>query len=320
MIIVATVVAPVFGVILLGLMVGRARYLADGAQKALIEFVFRIAIPALLFRTMVEAPAAAASPLALWAAFFGSIAIVWLAATILSLVVLRRPAADGAVIAFGSIFGNLVLLGLPLSLTAIGPEAATPMALIFFVEFPLLWLVATAHLMLTAPGGGARITEVLAKLGADLLTNPIVIALLAGALWRLAGFGIHPIPRRTLELLGQAATPGSLFALGLSLAAFEVRGQVRTVVTIVLLKLLALPAIAWIAAFHVFTLPRIWASVVVLFAAMPTGAVPFLFATRYGRAIHSTSAAIALGVALSSVTISVVLTLLFPEGPPALGR
>ena len=306
-------VAPVFGTILLGLVIAKLRYLPEGAQRPIIEFVFRIAIPALLFRTMVEAPAAAGSPFALWGAFFGAIACVWIATTLVTYFILRRPAGEGAPLALAACFGNLVLLGLPMALTALGPEAATPMAIIFLLELPLMWFAAVLHLTLADGMAVGTLGKSLAKMGLDLLRNPIVVALIAGAMWRETGLGIHPIPHRILELLGQAATPGSLIALGLSLATFRMTGQVGTIATITMLKLVALPAAAWYLAFHVFDLPPVWAAVVVLFCAMPTGAVAYLFASEHQRAVEQVSATIAVSVAVSVVTISMVLFLLAPH-------
>ena len=53
-------------------------------------------------------------------------------------------------------------------------------------------------------------------------------------------------------------------------------------------------------------LPPVAAAVVVLFAAMPTGANAYLFAMRHGRAVNSASGAVALGTMLAIVTTSVI--------------
>jgi hypothetical protein len=312
-------VAPVFGIILLGLIAGKSGYLPDGAQRPIIEFVFRIAIPALLFRTMAEAPPAAASPFALWGAFFGAIAITWALSTLVTGLVLRRPAGETAPLALATCFGNLVLLGLPMALTAFGPAAATPIVIIFLLELPLMWFAAVLHLTLAEGMAAGMLGRAIVKMGLDLLKNPIVLALIFGALWRETGLGIHPMPRRILELLGQAAAPGSLIALGLSLASFRMSGQLSTVLSIVVLKLIVLPVVAWELAFKVFDLPPMWAAVVVLFCAMPTGAVAYLFATEHKRAIEQVSAIIAVSVALSVLTISACLYVLAPHVTGAVG-
>ncbi|MGD9869359.1 MAG: AEC family transporter, partial [Hyphomicrobiales bacterium] len=118
------------------------------------------------------------------------------------------------------------------------------------------------------------------------------------------------IPDKMISMLGQAAIPGALVALGVSLTGFKVSGQAPTVLVICVLSLLVLPALAWVLAFHVFTLPPLWASVAVIFAACPPGANAFLFATRYKAAVNSVSASVALGTALSMISVSLVLLVL----------
>jgi predicted permease len=118
-----------------------------------------------------------------------------------------------------------------------------------------------------------------------------------------------------IALLGQAAAPAALVALGLGLTAFELRGQVATIAVICALSLALCPALAWLLAFHVFSLPPLWGGVAVLLAACPPGANAYLFATRYNAATGSVSAAVALGTALSVVSVTLVLVLLRTQMP-----
>lgn len=308
--IVFPIVAPVFAIILLGLVAGRLRYVSDGADRVLIEFVFRIAIPALLLRTIIEAPAVTGSALALWGAFFGAIVTVWCLATVISRLVLGRPADEVASLSLASCFGNLVLLALPITLRALGPEAATPMAIIFLVEFPAMWLAATLQHQFAAAKPGASAVKAVGDTLRTLLKNPIILALAAGAVWRATGLGLETTTAQGLDLLGRAATSTSLFALGLSLARFQARGEVPAAMAVVALKLLVLPVVAYVLAFHVLPLPPLWAAVVVLLASMPIGAVAFLFASGVDRGVAPVSMAIAISVALSAVTVTVTLYVL----------
>jgi hypothetical protein len=52
-----TTVAPVFGLIVLGFLAARTRLLSEAARAGLTEFVFTIAVPMLIFRTIVTAAA-----------------------------------------------------------------------------------------------------------------------------------------------------------------------------------------------------------------------------------------------------------------------
>lgn len=307
---VVATVAPVFGLIALGYLLVRTRLLSEASGQGLSEFVFTVAVPALLFRMMATVETPQVSPFGLWGSYFGAAAVVWIAAVLVTRFVLRRPAADGAAIAMGGAFGNIVMLGIPLALDRFGAEAATPMALIVSLSSPLLWFVATLHIESVGRRGGASWAIMLRDLAVSLLRNPIILGVLAGTAWRLTGLGIHEIPDKTITLLGQAAVPVALVALGTSLTAFEIRGQIATMTAICLLSLVLMPAVCWLLAVGVFGLPPVWAGVAVLFAACPTGANAFLFASRYGVATGSVSGAVALSTTLSVVTISLMLLVL----------
>ncbi|WP_239621362.1 AEC family transporter [Bradyrhizobium sp. I71] len=72
------------------------------------------------------------------------------------------------------------------------------------------------------------------------------------------------------------------------------------------LKLAAIPAAAFVLA-RLLDLPPIAAGVVVLFAAMPTGANAYIFAVQYQRLVNPVSGAVALGTLMAAVTLPVVV-------------
>ena len=61
-----TTILPVFGLIALGYLAARVRYITATAAQGLTQFVFNIAIPALLFRTIVLMADQPVSPWPLW--------------------------------------------------------------------------------------------------------------------------------------------------------------------------------------------------------------------------------------------------------------
>jgi malonate transporter len=81
-----------------------------------------------------------------------------------------------------------------------------------------------------------------------------------------------------------------------------------SVVVMSVLKLLAMPAVAFVLA-KLLNLPPLAAGVVVLFAAMPTGANAYIFAVQYQRLVNPVSGAVALGTLLGAVTLPVVVML-----------
>jgi malonate transporter len=302
------IVAPVFALIAAGYAAVLFRFVSESAHKGISEFAFSIAIPALLFRTIVVSEFPDVSPYRMWGAYYGALAITWLAALALSALLRarREDREDGVVFAIGSVYGNIVMLGIPLTLSALGNEAAGPMALILSVNTPLLWLCGTLQMELVDRKQTASAASLILPVLRDLARNPIMLAIGFGLVWRLTGLGLHPVVDRTVELLAQAGSPAALIALGINLFRFEVKGEMLSVVVMSALKLLAMPAAAFALA-RMLDLPPLAAGVVVLFAAMPTGANAYIFAVQYQRLVNPVSGAVALGTLLAAVTLPVVV-------------
>ena len=72
------------------------------------------------------------------------------------------------------------------------------------------------------------------------------------------------------------------------------------------LKLLATPAVAFVLV-KLLNPPPTASGVIVLFAAMPTGANAYIFAVQYKRLVNPVSGAVALGTLLAAVTLPVVV-------------
>jgi predicted permease len=303
---IAITVVPVFALIALGYAAARWSLFSAEAEKGLNRFVLYFAIPALLFRTMVKVDVAN-PPWGLWSTYFLAIAIVWLAAIALSRRLPSIGACGGASAAFSSSFGNLLLMGLPLSISFFGPAAALPAGLLLSIHSPVQWAAATLLAELSRQESQTSPGRIVSDLIRDLARNPIVAAIVAGSLWRWTGLGLTPVADRTIELLGQAGVPTSLFALGLSLAGYGFKGNIRGVTAILVLKLLLFPILAGLLAIHVFELTPIETGVAILFASLPPGVNAYLFASRYDAAVAPVSGAIAVGTAISLFSTAGVL-------------
>lgn len=306
-------ITPIFGLIAIGAAAAYTRVLSADTGKAMSEFVFRLAVPALLFRTMLKADLSGTSVLGVWAAQFGALAIGWLIATLATTRLLGRSQAEAAVMSMSAVHGNLLLLGLPVALSAFGPAATPTVAVLLSLHAPILWLAGTLHLALASRGEASSSRAIARNLAIDLARNPIILALAAGTTTRMLGLELHPALDRLLELLAAASVPCALVALGMSLTRFRLAGEQGGVAVLLILKLAVCPLVAFVLAAKLLALPPIQVAVVTLLAAMPTGANAFLFADRYGQAVGSTSAAVAIGTSISFVSLTALIYALAPQ-------
>jgi predicted permease len=302
-----TTVAPIFGLIALGFFAARFKWLSDTAGKGIAEFTFLIAMPALLFRTIVVANLGDAPPGLLLTSYFATVAVIWTVATLASSLLLRRPAAEGAVFAMTASYGNIVLLGIPIALSTYGERAAPTAAIIVSMHVATLWLAACVHLALVERNRAGTPSELARSIVIEFARNPIVVAIVIGAVWRMTGLGLHATLDRAMSLLTQASVPCALFAVGFTLAGFRIVGETKALAVSCVLKNFVSPVAAWIVTVHLFGVPPLPAAVITLFAAMPTGTATFLFASCNGIAVETTSASVALSTAVSMATLPIVL-------------
>jgi len=306
MLAILAVVAPVFGIIALGFAAARLGWVPESVSRLISRFVFGIAIPAFLFRTMVTAAAPEASPWALWASYFGPAALAGLVCALAIARGLGRSAPVSVISGLGAAYSNTVLLGIPLILSFLPrDEAAVPLFIIISINLPVMTLAGTLLVEWTRAGDGPEPGKVAAQALRSIVTNPIVLGLGAGLAWRLTGTGLPAPVEIVTGWLATIAVPAALFAMGLALNRFGIAGDPATTAVILALKLVVHPALAWAIAVQVFGLPPVWVAVAVLFAAAPTGINVFLFASRYDIAVPAVSSAIALGTALSAITITI---------------
>ena len=275
-------------------------------SDALTRFVFAVAVPALLFRLMSDFARLPPVDARLLIAYFGGSVIVFGLGRVIALRMFRMDGAAQSVFAMGGIFANTLLLGIPLAKIALGDAALPVVSLVLVFNSLVLWTLVTVSVE------WARTRSVslagFAETAANVVTNPVVASILAGTAWGWAGVPLPGIADRTLELVGQAAVPLSLIALGMGLAEFDVRNAWRESTAICVLKLAVQP-IAVFALARLLELPALETQAIVLLASMPVGANVYLMAREFGALPGAIAASLVLSTAVAAVTTPVVLAL-----------
>lgn len=296
------IVLPVFGLIAVGYGARWCGAVSDRSGEGVSEFVFTLAVPCLIFRTLARADIPAVQPWGYWIAYFVGAAIVWAVAMIAATRLFRITGNAAVVAGFTAAQSNTVFVGVPMILRAYGEAGAVPLFLLIAVHLPVMIFAAT--LMVE----GRSVSP--ATLAKRVLLNPLILAiLLASALRPVAGALPDPL-WRMVEMLGAAAVPCALFAMGVALRRYGFEAGWPGPLLISALKLVLHPLLVYVLATRVFAMPPAWAGVAVLFAACPAGVNAYLFAERYGEGVALASSAIALSTALGVVTVLVWLRVL----------
>jgi predicted permease len=305
-------VAPVFALIALGWLSTALRVLPASAGDALGEFVFRIAVPALLFRTLLTADLDH-SPWPLWAAYFAAVVVTWMAGTLIARWLFKRDARLGVVAGVSAAYSNNVMIGLPLIQRAVGPEGIAAVTILLAVHLPVMMVAGTlmmeraARRDAGAPARGPLL--IIREVGRSLLGNPMILAMAAGFAAHRLGIEATGIAGTLLDQLAGVAGPVALMSLGMALQRYGLSGNIGLAVVMSVLKLLLLPAVVYGAALA-FGINTAWTAALVLAAAVPTGVNAYLIANRFGVGHGLASSVITLTTLAGVLSVTVWVTLL----------
>ena len=301
-----TIVLPVFALIGIGYAAARIGLLDARIGDALGQFVFVIAIPVLIFRTLATSSLDGVSPWGFWIAYFTGVAITWALGTLVVRRGFGRDARAGVIGGISAGFANTVLVGIPLITSIYGEAGLVPLFVLISIHLPVMTVVCSVVMERAAVVDGTQdakpLSGVLAGVARNLVTNPIVIGILAGGLWRITGLPVSGVFADVLGRIAGAAIPVALFSLGMSMVAYGIRGNIGPGLVLSLLKVAVMPAIVYVMAAHVVQLPPLWVAVATLTAACPTGINAFLFATHYGTGHAMSANSITLTTAAAVVT------------------
>ncbi|MGK6314476.1 AEC family transporter [Neorhizobium sp. DT-125] len=287
-------VVPVFILILIGWMTAKTGILKEETGDALGEFVFKIAVPMLIFRTLADAHFEGASPFRLWTAYFLGVAITWGTGHLIATHIFRRDAKIGVIAGMSASFANNVFIGLPLVAHIVGKDGLVAISILLAIHLPLM-MVAGTILMEGATskveGGGKRsLPAILKQVGSNLARNPLVLALIVGLIFNFLGLHLTPALATVVDQLSAAASPVALLSIGMALTRYPIRGDIGLSGTAAVLKLILLPAVVFLMS-HLLGLPGDWTAALVLTSSVPTGINAWLIAQRF-RSGHSLAASV----------------------------
>jgi malonate transporter len=307
------IVLPVFGICLLGYLSISIHLLGSATGDALARYVFVIAVPMLLFRSMAIGDFDVHSALQLWTAYFGGVGVTWLAAFLLIRLVFKRGYKASVIAGIAASFSNTVLVGIPLVQQAFGNEMLQVMLLIVTIHLPVMFLVSSFLVEYAAyaddPAHGFEPVKIVGRVAANLATNAIVIAIVAGALWQMTGIPLAGPFGKIVETFAATAGPLALFSLGMSLHKYGIAQNFKQASLITVMSLVLFPVAVLAIGMLLPGLPRDWVRVAVVTAACPTGVNAYLFATHFKTAEGLSTNVIMMSTAFAAVTISVWLAI-----------
>ena len=294
---------PFFLLIAIGFGAAATGFFGPEATAYLTKFVFFFALSAMLFRF--------SSSLALNEVFDLNFGLAYLLACLTVYAIfmgvalaLRKGWSEAAIEGQCAIIGNNGFLALPLLISLMGEVAAAPAMFVLVID--LIVFGSLAVVFITADRQGSVSVNALAQIGLGLLKNPMVMSMALGLTWSYLGIEMPRAADDFLRILGSAATPCALFAIGASLAGKSAE-RFGTAVWLSFGKLIVHPAVVAFFALWVFDVEPFAAGVMIATAAMPAAGNIYIIAQHYGVAPARVSSAILISTVASVVSLTVVL-------------
>lgn len=303
---VAQNVLPVFLMIFIGWVIVATNYLKPEAGVALSEFVFKLAVPVLIFRTLAQAEFHGAFPVRLWVAYFGGVAVTWTVGHVIASRLFRADQRTATVTGVSSAFANTVFVGLPLVERTVGEEGLVAISILIAIHLPVL-MIASSMLIERAERkdiGKAPVGwfQLLRYLGLNLSRNPLVFGVLGGIALNLSGIPLSGVPKLVADQLSAVAGPAALVSLGMAMRRYGTGGNIRMASAATVLKLFLLPFCVMIFS-RLLGLSADWQAALVLTASVPTGVNAWLIAAQFRTAESLAATAITMTTAIGVVSV-----------------
>jgi hypothetical protein len=303
-----SVILPVFLVLAAGYVLAWRNVISAEGIDGLMKFAQGVAVPCLLFRNIAALDLAETFSPALIASFYAAALACFAAGIAGARWIFGRDWEDAVAIGFVALFSNSLLIGLPITERAYGPEALAPNFAIISIHAPFCYLVGiiTMEAVRARRDGLARMPG---AIGRAMAGNAIILGVGLGLASNLTGIGL-PMPLAdAVDLLARAAIPTALFGLGGVLWRYRPEGDIRQILFVTGCSLILHPALVWVAGSVTGLSTGQFRSAVLTAAAAP-GVNAYLFADMYGRARRVAASSVLVATVACAVTATFWLSVL----------
>ncbi len=291
---------PFFALIGLGYSAAIVKFFSAEATTYLTRFVFYFALSAMLFRFSSDLSLGELYDPEFILAYLSASIVVYLLATAVAMFK-NKPSSEAAVEAQCSVIGNVGFLGIPMLAILMGAKAVGFIMIILAVD--LIVFGSLIILIIVVSKDKKLDIFLFYRLLIGLLKNPMIVSIICGLSWSASGWSLPGPVSDFIIMLGSAATPGALFAIGASLAQKSAE-KFETAAWLSFCKLILHPLAVCVAVFYVFEVELYAATVMIAAASLPVAGNIFMVAEHYNVAPKRASAAIFLSTVFSIFTVS----------------
>lgn len=307
-------VAPLFGIILLGYLSGRLVKIPIDGLAWLNVFIVYIALPALFFKLLSTTPLEEFNNVRFFASAIAVTFAVFLASFLIARVGRRTSTPVATIQGLAGAYGNIGYLGPPLALAAFGPEAGVAVAIIFAFENAMHFVLAPLFMAFSNNSDKSSVLSLLGSIVRKVFTHPFIIAMIIGIVAAYTQISLPKAASQLIDSLAGAAAPCALFSMGVTAALRPLREKPVALSYLVPIKLIIHPLLMYAVLSAIPGVNAVWVQAAVLLASLPTATNVFVLAQQYKSWEEQASSVVVVSTALSLVTVTTLLYMLGAGG------
>jgi len=300
----STALAPILVLILVGYGLKRARFLSEETWSGMEKLTYFVLFPALLIRTLGNQTLVSAP----WPSMLVVVTGTLMTSAVV-LIFLHRIRASENSATFTSIFQGGVRFNTYIALSVaqglFGPEGLALGSVAAGFIIILINLLCISVFVVWGKTAFRGITPFIR----EVVGNPLIIGCAIGWFLSLSGFGLPGITEDILEIVGRAALPFGLLAVGAALKPEVIRGHIRpiTISSIVQFGLKPLTAALFIS---ITGLTGISAGVLVVAFMTPTAPSAYILSRQLGGDTETMASIITFQTLLAFLVMPLIALIL----------
>ena len=293
---------PVFFLLVLGALLKRLRMTGDAFLKTSDRLVYFIFFPAMLFWKIGGARTDGGIDWPFCLAALTAVAIIYMG----SAVYIRLAVPEFEAGSFSqSCYRFNTYIGMAIILNALGEEGARHFGIMVGFAIPFINVLAVSTLIWYS-GERYSAAERIRMTGRALVSNPLILACIAGILYGRI-IGSFPVfIDNALRLATSVALPLALLSIGGALTFDTLRGHFKRSLVAAVFKLLIFPTVGYMCLKY-YGVSGVPFQVGMVFFALPTSTAIYVLSSQLNSSTDLASATIVLSTGLSFISLSIVL-------------
>ncbi len=294
---------PLFLTVAVGVLLKRFTSLSSEFFTGCERFVFKAALPCMLFLEVASStPDEMKGNIPLIAFCVAGIALLCLALCLILPIFVKDRAKVGAMVQ-GIFRSNFAILGVPIATSMFGDACRGAVAAMLPFVIITFNILAVAVLTVFAPKESRKSTrELISDTLLGIVKNPLIIGIVFGLPFMLFGIGLPAVANKTLGGISDTVTALSLISIGAGFNFSSIKGKIGNAILSALSKTVLVPALMLLIAYFIGLRSVSLGLVFVVFGS-PTAVSSYIMAKNMNSDHELSAQILLLSTLFSSFTV-----------------